>query len=307
MNLEYIKSYLAICEHKSISKAAEALYVSQPTLTYRMNKLEDYLGLRLFTRSWKGIHLTHEGMLFLPHALHLINRLEKIKVLPEYSHRIMNRSILHRCGPESTNYRIGINHHLIYYAEKFLPSLGKTFPDLDIDIMAGTSKELMEKLRYGLLDYIIYYCFDSPVPNTTVLDQESLIVILNEADYKLVKNDLLLIKEINKPLFINENPAQIEYLPLFNKIKKYLNEPNIRVISNSRLISILVQANQGYSIMPKSIYLNNVKDLQSNIIRKMQLNFRIPIYSSFNPVNEGQQKIAAFLNKIIVGKKKISS
>lgn len=72
MDYQQIESFLAIAKTKSMNRAAELLYISQPTLTYRLRKLEQELGYQLFVRK-KGQHvtfLTPEGQTFLPIAEH---------------------------------------------------------------------------------------------------------------------------------------------------------------------------------------------------------------------------------------------
>lgn len=72
MDYQQIESFLAIAKTKSMNRAAELLYISQPTLTYRLRKLEQELGYQLFIRN-KGQHvtfLTPEGATFLPIAEH---------------------------------------------------------------------------------------------------------------------------------------------------------------------------------------------------------------------------------------------
>lgn len=72
MNYQQIESFLAIVKTGSMNRAAELLYISQPTLTYRLHKLEQELGYLLFVRK-KGQHetfLTPEGYTFLPIAEH---------------------------------------------------------------------------------------------------------------------------------------------------------------------------------------------------------------------------------------------
>lgn len=63
--IEYI---IAVAECKSISKAAEILYISQPSLSRFCSKLEDELGLRLFERSGSGVSLTEAGAVYVMYA-----------------------------------------------------------------------------------------------------------------------------------------------------------------------------------------------------------------------------------------------
>ena len=68
MLLVHIEGFLEVARFSSVSRAAEALYVTQPTLTARLHALERELGERLFVRGRQGMRLTDAGRAFLPYA-----------------------------------------------------------------------------------------------------------------------------------------------------------------------------------------------------------------------------------------------
>lgn len=74
MTLQQINYVVAITETGSMSKAAERLYLSQPTLTSSVHDLEEELGFQIFNRSRKGVTLTAEGTEFLPYARQLLGQ-----------------------------------------------------------------------------------------------------------------------------------------------------------------------------------------------------------------------------------------
>ena len=65
MTLTQLNYIITIAETKSINKAAEQLYVSQPSLTSAVQELEKELGITLFNRSGRGVTLTNDGAEFL--------------------------------------------------------------------------------------------------------------------------------------------------------------------------------------------------------------------------------------------------
>src|SRR5205807_2529455 len=68
MLLVHIEGFLEVARLNSVSRAAETLYVTQPTLTARLHALERELGERLFVRARHGMRLTDAGRAFMPYA-----------------------------------------------------------------------------------------------------------------------------------------------------------------------------------------------------------------------------------------------
>ena len=61
IDLNLYKTFYAVAQNKSFSKASEEIYISQPAISYSINKLEKQLGVKLFYRTTKGALLTPEG------------------------------------------------------------------------------------------------------------------------------------------------------------------------------------------------------------------------------------------------------
>lgn len=78
MTLTQLNYFITIAETKSINKAAEKLYVSQPSLTNAIKELEKELGITLFFRSGKGAALTNDGAEFMPYAKQIYSQYESV-------------------------------------------------------------------------------------------------------------------------------------------------------------------------------------------------------------------------------------
>ena len=79
MNDLQIEAFLAVLQYKSYSKAAQAIYVPQPTLSHRILQLEQELGASLLIRNAKEISLTEAGQHFLPYAHQLYRATENAR------------------------------------------------------------------------------------------------------------------------------------------------------------------------------------------------------------------------------------
>ena len=79
MEIRHLRYFLAVAREENMTKAAEMLHVSQPTLSKTLKVLEDELGKKLFTRHSFSIELTEEGMLLRDRAEDLVSMADKIE------------------------------------------------------------------------------------------------------------------------------------------------------------------------------------------------------------------------------------
>lgn len=77
MELRHLRYFIRAAELMNFTKAAESLYVSQPTLSVQIHQLEEELGTELFTRSGRNVRLTESGKVFLARALQAVRELEE--------------------------------------------------------------------------------------------------------------------------------------------------------------------------------------------------------------------------------------
>ena len=77
MTFVQLKYILTIAETKSLNKAAEQLYVSQPSLTNALKELEKEVGITIFFRTGRGVTLTNDGVEFLAYARELYRVMER--------------------------------------------------------------------------------------------------------------------------------------------------------------------------------------------------------------------------------------
>lgn len=79
MNINQLKYFHAICKYKTVSSAAEALFVSQPTLSNALKELEEEFGTVLFKRTYRSMTLTPEGEIFFSMSKDLLNQADHIE------------------------------------------------------------------------------------------------------------------------------------------------------------------------------------------------------------------------------------
>ena len=100
MNLIHLKYAVEIAKTKSISRAAENLYMGQPNLSRAVKELEDSLNITIFQRNSKGITITPEGEEFLHYARRILNQVEEVEAIYKESQNRKQRFSV--CAPRAS-------------------------------------------------------------------------------------------------------------------------------------------------------------------------------------------------------------
>ena len=141
-NLSQYKIFYEVAKAGNISRAAKELYISQPAISKAIGKLEDSLGLSLFTRSSRGVQLTAEGEILYQHTQDAFEALERGE---QELRRIQEFDIGHL--------RIGVSTTLCKYV--LLPYL-KTFidqyPHMKVTIESQSTGQTLDRLEQQKLD-----------------------------------------------------------------------------------------------------------------------------------------------------------
>ena len=141
MLYEKLNYIIAIAEERNLTQAAKRLYISQPTLTLYLNRLENELGVKLFDRSKSPVTLTDAGAYYL----------EKMKKI--YASEQALRSQIHFIANPTQTLLVGIGqvrgHH---WLPLFLPTFCSIHPDINVQIVQETEQQMYEDLQKQKLD-----------------------------------------------------------------------------------------------------------------------------------------------------------
>lgn len=142
MNLRDLQYLVAVADHRHFGRAAEACYVSQPTLSAQIKKLEQELGVELIERNPRHILLTAAGEGVVEHARVVLREAETIRQLARRRH-----------DPESGSVRIGLFPTLgPYLLPHVVPKLRARFPRLELLLVEAKTDEVLRGLAEGSLD-----------------------------------------------------------------------------------------------------------------------------------------------------------
>jgi LysR family hydrogen peroxide-inducible transcriptional activator len=145
LNLRDLQYFIALADLRHFGRAAEACFVSQPTLSTQLKKLEEELGVALFERVPRNVLLTPAGELILVHAR---------AALAQVKH--MHDIAQHTKNPESASVKLGIFPTLgPYLLPHVVPNIRKRFPKLELLLVEEKTETLIQQLKNGQIDAAI--------------------------------------------------------------------------------------------------------------------------------------------------------
>ncbi|MBB5209445.1 DNA-binding transcriptional regulator OxyR [Chiayiivirga flava] len=142
MNLRDLRYLVALADHRHFGRAAEATFVSQPTLSTQIRKLEEELGVTLIERAPRRVMLTPVGRDVADRARRILADVEQLKETARRS-----------TDPEAGSVRLGIFPTLgPYLLPHVVPPIRARFPRLELLLVEEKTEEILRQLREGRLD-----------------------------------------------------------------------------------------------------------------------------------------------------------
>lgn len=266
INFELYRIFYVVANHSNITKASEELNISQPAISKSIKSLEEQLGGKLFIRTKKGVILTEEGKEFYKYIKHAI----------EYINNAENKFtdlINLECGC----IKIGIN--TILTKEFLLPYLKKfntLFPKIDIQIITDLTSNLMQKLRNGLIDIVIFNISDKEYGNEIKIIKCRKITdcfVVNNKYKDLINKELSLSDLNNYPLILQAKGSNTRwFLDKLGQDNNIIFKPHIELTSYS-LVSSFTKIGLGIGYVTKD-YIKN--ELDNKELYELKIKEKIP-------------------------------
>lgn len=239
IEIRYLQYFLAVAREQSITRAAESLHISQPTLSKQMMELEDMLGKQLLIRNRKQIELTEEGSFLRARAQEMLELMDKTEAAFHNEGELISGDIHLGCGETPA---------FGFIADVF-QKLKREQPSLNLHLFSGDADTVMERLDKGLLDIGLLlapkkmdkFNYDKlPV-------QDKMGVLMREEDalasLDAIPDDML--KEL--PLIISERTWSGSYHSFWDQTKR----TDYHIVATYNLIynaTFLIKNGAGYGI-----------------------------------------------------------
>lgn len=156
-----------VYKERSFTKAAQNLYISQPSLSARIKKIEEIIGEPLFDRSTTPLQLTEVGKVYI----------EAAEEITQIEQRVENY-INDLAGLKTGNLAVGASTlFATYVVPSLITQFNQKFPDVHIQLIEGNTAELEEMLGSNALDFVIdNYHYDSILYNKELYCEENILL-----------------------------------------------------------------------------------------------------------------------------------
>lgn len=243
MEIRVLKYFLAITREQSINRAAESLYLSQPSLSRQIQNLEEELGKQLLIRGTKGtrkITLTEEGMILKKRAEEILNLIEKTENEISLSDNIIAGDVYIGAGETDA----------VRLLAKIAKEIQSNYPDIHYHISSGNAEFVLEQLDKGLIDFgLVFGNVDSKKYNALKLSSKDTWGVLMRKDSELSHKKYITPKDLyDKPLIISHQRNQGgDFSSWLN-----CNLEKLNIVATYNLLfnaSLLVDEGLGYAIV----------------------------------------------------------
>lgn len=193
MTLHQLRIFLAVAKFRSFTQAADGLHLSQPDVSLHVRELEEEIGLNLFERVGKKIHLTQGGQVLIEQANRIFAQLREAEQALAELKGLMRGSLL--IGASTT---IGM-----YLLPQALSDFRRRFPEIQVNLKIGNTQEI-ERLVSGMeidVGFIGGVLTPSRKLKVEPYLEDELVLILS-SKHPLIKKKKIQLSDLDKETFI---------------------------------------------------------------------------------------------------------
>lgn len=280
MELRVLRYFLAVAREQNMTRAAEQLHVTQPTLSKQLKQLEEEVGKKLFTRSNYSIQLTEEGILLRKRAEDILNMVDK--TMEEFlSLDDLTGGDIYIGAAESESF--------CYFAT-IAKNLQSKYPNVKFHLYSGNTEVIAERLDRGLLDFaIIVQEVDLSKYNYIKIPTSDTWGVIMRKDSPLANKEFIQVDELlGLPLLVSRQGLTEDYPKVFKeKLDKMHIVATFDLIYNA---SIMVRKGFGYALsFDRLIDTSEESDLCFRpLLPELKTNMYIiwKKYQIFSPISE---------------------
>lgn len=263
MEIRVLKYFLMVAQEENMTRAADLLHITQPTLSRQITQLEEELGCKLFRRNSHGIFLTDSGKLLKTRAQDILELEERTRKELVREEETINGEIVFGSGETNGFYKM----------TDVIADFQKAYPEVRYHVYTANADDIKEKLDQGLVDFgILTEPVDISRYNFRRLEEKEIWGLLDRRDSGRNRKEKITAKELTSVPLILVGRELVKH-ELAGWFGEYYNQ--LHIVGTYNLI------NNAAALVEKGIgaaLCMNLKQIQNE-----QLHF-IPLYP---PVTTG--------------------
>lgn len=258
MTIRHLKIFITVAECGKMRKAAELLFISQPSVSQAIGELEKYYGVRLFDRLSQRIYLTTDGELLLSYARHVVDSFENMDVVMK-NHGLIDKIRLGGSVSVGT-----------YLFDSIISEVNKENNNIKIKVVINNTACIEDMLLKSQLDIgVIEGVVQSKELIKIPILSDELVIIVGK-DYPLYTKNSINLDQLAGHFLISREDGSVDR----NQYERLLNENNIELeqiwsCSNTEAIKNAVASGRGIAIISRMLIK---KELQENKFKVLHVN-----------------------------------
>lgn len=250
LELAQLEAFLQVAHHHSFSRAAEALFLTQPSVTARIQSLEREIGERLFERTGRSVTLTDAGRAFIPHAQRALTAVQEGTDAIE--------AVRHG---DVGSLRIGASSSIATYVlPAILAHFRETRPRVHIHLSTGTTEPIVEELIVGEIHVAITRLTQHPEVESLHLYNDDLALVVSPKHPFAGKGRVSIAEVGKEPFLFFEKSSSYHSLVYSMFLRVGVVPESVMELDSMETTKHMVQAGLGVSILPVVSIESEVKE-----------------------------------------------
>lgn len=253
MEIASLQTFIAVAEGGSFSRAADALFLTQPAVSKRISALEEELNARLFDRMGRSVQLTEAGAALLTHARRVLAELEASR-----------QAVADLQGAVGGRLRIATSHHVgLHRLPPVLRAFSSQYPDVELDLHFMDSEQACFAVERGDLELAVVTLPESP-PDT--LSTETVwpdpLALVAAADHPLAQHERPSATTLTEYGAILPAPSTFTRRLLNDALRPYGIRLRVTLETNYlETIKMMVSVGLGWSALPRTLALPDLVEV----------------------------------------------
>ncbi len=240
MELAQLEAFIQVAHHRSFSRAAEALFLTQPSVTARIQSLEREIGERLFERTGRSVTLTDAGIAFMPHAQRALTAvLEGTDAIEAVRHGDVG------------SLRIGASSSIATY---LLPGILKKFrqvrPRIHVYLSTGQTEDIIEGMLSGETHIAITRLAQHPEVESIHLCNDDLTLVVAPGHPFSRKRSVTIAEAGREPFLFFERGSSYHSLTYSMFLRAGVVPESAMELDSMETTKHMVEAGLGVAILP---------------------------------------------------------